>query len=131
MTSIQHKSATEFPIHKTGREAEDLAYQFLLKQGLKPVLRNFRCKQGEIDLIMQDKNVLIFVEVRYRKSSHFGSSAESVTRTKQAKLIRAASYYLQQNSKMAKYPARFDVIAISPINGQDMIDWIPDAFDAG
>lgn len=124
-------SKIEFPIHKTGREAEELAYQYLLKQGLKPVLRNFRCKQGEIDLIMQDKNTLIFVEVRYRKSCHFGSSAESVTRTKQAKLAKAASYYLQQNRKMAKYPARFDVIAISPLNGQDVIDWITNAFDAG
>lgn len=88
--------------------------------------RNYLCKMGEIDIIMQDRQTLVFVEVRYRKRSSFGSASESVTRSKQQKLIRAAQHYLSRHNQHHR-PCRFDVLAI---NGQadQPIEWIPNAF---
>ena len=67
-----------------GESAEQQAYQFLLKKGLKLVTRNFRCKQGELDLIMTDEQTLVIIEVRFRQTDKYGSAAESVTRAKQS-----------------------------------------------
>ncbi len=116
----------------TGEAAEQDAYQFLIKQKLKLVCKNYRCRFGEIDLIMLDQQCLVFVEVRYRKSSQFGSGAETITLTKQRKLIKTASHYLQQTSGSNQLAARFDVISISPEikSKQSKIDWIKDAFQA-
>ncbi len=106
-----------------GHSAEEQAHQFLINKGLQPVCRNYRCKQGELDLIMIDQQTLVIVEVRFRKSDQYGSAAESVTRTKQSRIIKATLYYLaQQPSNLA---VRFDVIAIS---GNGNINWIPNAF---
>lgn len=106
-----------------GDSAEDQVLDYMLQQGLKLVTRNYSCKAGEIDLIMQDGEQLVFLEVRYRARSAFGSALESVTPAKQRKLIITAQYYLQQSGKM---PAcRFDVVGM----GQDrQIHWIKDAF---
>ncbi|MCX7099228.1 MAG: YraN family protein [Methylococcales bacterium] len=106
-----------------GASAEEQAHQFLLKQGLKPVCRNFRCKQGEIDLIMTDQETLVIVEVRYRKTDQYGSAVESVTRTKQSRIIAATHIYLA--SQKADRPIRFDVVALS---GNGKLEWIPNAF---
>lgn len=120
----------------TGESAEQDACKFLIKNKLKLVSKNFSCKFGEIDLIMLDKQSLVFVEVRYRKNSQFGSGAESITISKQRKLIKTASYYLQQNPKTSQYATRFDVISMSASlnhsNSEDesKIDWIKDAFQA-
>lgn len=120
----------------TGESAEQDACKFLIKNKLKLVSKNFNCKFGEIDLIMLDKQSLVFVEVRYRKNSQFGSGAESITISKQRKLIKTASYYLQQNPKTSQYATRFDVISMSASlnhsNSEDesKIDWIKDAFQA-
>lgn len=118
----------------TGESAEQLAKQYLLGQGLEFITQNFRCKQGEIDLIMQHNCSIIFIEVRYRKQIRFGSGAESVNHTKQKKLIATALSYLQQNPVQANQPARFDVVSItsrSTTTGtQPDIDWIQDAFQA-
>ncbi|MFX7820786.1 YraN family protein, partial [Acinetobacter baumannii] len=75
---------------------EDAALVYLQQQGLRLLERNWRCKAGEIDLIMQDDATLVFVEVRRRKNDRFGGAAASVTWHKQQKLIRAAQWYLQQ-----------------------------------
>ncbi|HEB59693.1 MAG TPA: YraN family protein [Gammaproteobacteria bacterium] len=110
-----------------GREAEDRALEFLRQQGMKLVARNFNSRYGEIDLIMQHREQgVIFVEVRYRHSHRWGSGAESVNGKKQAKLIRTALYFLQQNPRWQSMPARFDVIALG--GGTQQIDWISDAF---
>ncbi len=109
-----------------GQAAENLACEHLINHGLKLVERNFRCRQGEIDLIMEEKNNTVFVEVRYRSNTSFGGSAESVDYRKQKKVINAASLYLQQNPKRAAKAARFDVVAI---NGNHL-EWIKDAFQA-
>ncbi len=109
----------------TGENAETFAEQYLVQQGLQPVTRNYRCKQGEIDLIMQDKGTLVFIEVRYRKSDRYGSAAESVTSRKQSRIIAACNHYLI-NHKI-NCPMRLDVVAIS---GDNAINWIPNAFQA-
>lgn len=113
-----------------GDEAEKLAYDFLVRQGLHLVERNYRIKGGEIDLIMHDAPHLVFVEVRYRKNTRFGSGADSVDYRKQSRLIKAATSYLMEKSSQAHQPARFDVISITSSDTQPEIEWIKDAFQA-
>lgn len=114
----------------TGKQAETSACEYLQARGLTLVERNYLCKRGEIDLIMQGKHSTVFVEVRYRRSSRFGSSAESVDWRKQAKLLATAEHYLQQHPKAAQSACRFDVVALTIENKQTTIDWIVDAFQA-
>lgn len=117
-----------------GDQAEEAACHYLQSQGLQLVERNFLCKRGEIDLIMKQADTTIFVEVRYRQNSRYGSAAESVDWRKQAKLLATAEHYLQQYPKAAKGSCRFDVVAVSAQNQQHntdwAIDWIEDAFQA-
>ena len=106
-----------------GQQAEKHALAYLEKYGLKLITQNFHSRRGEIDLIMEDENTLVFVEVRYRKSAKYGSAIESVNAQKQKRIIHTAQYYIQQNT--GSYSAyRFDVIGINPNN----INWIKDAF---
>ena len=114
----------------TGKQAEASACEYLQAQGLTLVERNYLCKRGEIDLIMQDKHTTVFVEVRYRRNDRFGSSAESVDWRKQTKLLATAEHYLQQHPKAAQNDCRFDVVALTTENKQQTIDWIIDAFQA-
>jgi putative endonuclease len=106
-----------------GKSAENQAHDFLVSKGLKPVCRNFRCKQGELDLIMRDQQSLVIIEVRYRKSDVYGSALESVTLNKQARIIAATQHYL--STLTVNCPLRFDVVAIS---GNGDINWIKNAF---
>lgn len=96
-----------------GTEAESLALQYLQEQGLTLVERNFRVKQGELDLIMMDSGTLVFVEVRYRRHGKYGTAAETVNYHKQQKLLHAANLYLQQKGLTDRYSCRFDVVAIT------------------
>jgi putative endonuclease len=105
-----------------GDNAEDRALAYLVRQGLRLRTRNFRCRSGEIDLIMADCETLVFVEVRKRSSMRYGGAAASVTPAKQARLIRAAYLYLTRYSVMP--PCRFDVIAFE----QDNMSWLKNAF---
>lgn len=107
-----------------GAQAEILACAHLEQAGLKLVTRNYRCPQGEIDLILHDGDVLVFVEVRYRNSSAFGSPAETVDSRKQARLRAAASHYLVKHA--IDRACRFDVVAVSGSNAR--IEWLRDAF---
>ena len=109
-----------------GQWAEDLAAQRLATDGLQPVQRNYRCRWGEIDLIMRDQQTLVFVEVRFRSRGDYGSGADSVDTRKQQKLIATAEHYLQTHSKLQHVPCRFDVISVSPKE----VRWIKDAFYA-
>jgi putative endonuclease len=108
-----------------GRDKEQLAADYLVRQGLKTIARNHRCRFGEIDLIMRDGKALAFVEVRYRASTRFGTPAETVTVAKQRRLAAAAADYLRSQPSML--PCRFDVVAIGD---HDQIEWIKDAFSA-
>ena len=101
-----------------GRDAEARALAFLEQQGLTLVEKNFRCRAGELDLIMRDGQALVFIEVRSRKNQHFGGAAASVGPVKQQRLWRTASFYLL---KFPKPPVcRFDLVAIE---GDDL-RWI-------
>ena len=109
-----------------GNEAEDQACQFLIQKGLILIQRNFATKLGEVDLIMQDDDVLVFIEVRYRKNRDFGGAALSVTPKKQKRIIKAALAYQQKNAPQASM--RFDVVAIEGEGSNKKIDWIDNAF---
>lgn len=110
-----------------GREAEDSACAYLQARGLQLLTRNYRTRQGEIDLILADADSLVFVEVRYRAHARFGSAAESVDRRKQARLLACARHYLLTHPQAGGRPCRFDVVAV---NGERSIEWIPNAFTA-
>ncbi len=105
---------TSFPEMSTknqliGAKAEDDAFTFLQEHGLTPVTRNFRCRFGEIDLIMYEGNTLVFIEVRKRKNCLYGGATTSITSIKQQKIIKTAYFYLQRYKAL---PAcRFDVVA--------------------
>ena len=107
-----------------GAHWESRAEHYLRKNGLKLLQRNFRCRLGEIDLVMRDGETLVFVEVRFRSTSRYGSGAESITARKRQRLIRAAGIYLHCYPNCAKLPCRFDVLSI----GEDHLDWIQAAF---
>jgi len=111
-----------------GHELEREALNYLESQGLTHVISNFQCKLGEIDLIMEDQETLVFVEVRFRNTDKYGEAAASVTRYKQSKIIRAATIYLQRRNLYDKVACRFDVVGLSPGSvGKDVV-WIKDAF---
>jgi putative endonuclease len=114
----------------TGDAFEDRALAHLERAGLKRVARNFRTRFGEIDLIMLDGDVLVFVEVRYRRSRGFGSAADSVTASKQARLVRAARGYLAAHPGHAAHACRFDLVAFDGPPARPVIDWQRGAFDA-
>jgi len=118
---------------KQGEQAEAACYRYLKSQGLKLITKNFSCRFGEIDIIMLEKKILVFIEVRYRKSAHFGSSAESVTNSKQRKIIHTAEHYLCNKVKTAIPACRFDVVAIYPSTSTQnslQFDWIKHAFQS-
>lgn len=111
---------------KIGFAAEDVARDYLRDQGLKWIESNYTCRLGEIDLIMHDKIHLIFIEVRARSSKDFGGALESITYSKQRKIIRTALLYLQITKRYEKQPIRFDVLTIDGAPPQ--IAWIKNAF---
>ncbi len=112
-----------------GSAAETLAANFLKRQGLRILERNFTCRLGEIDIIARDAECLVFVEVRKRRSSGFGSAVLSVDHHKQRKLQRAALVYLRRFPCFANETCRFDVIGIDGNEpGESRLQWIPDAF---
>ena len=117
---------------KQGEDAETACCAYLKSKGLKLVDTNFHCRLGEIDIIMLDKKMLVFVEVRFRKNNAFGGGLESITAAKQLKLRKAAELYLQQNGQYKN--ARFDVVSMSKNNQTSdnkqayTFDWISNAF---
>ncbi|MCX2523760.1 YraN family protein [Larsenimonas rhizosphaerae] len=110
-----------------GGRMETLAARWLQARGLQLVARNLTFPGGELDLIMREDDTLVFVEVRYRKSSAHGSALESITPAKQQRLIRAATRYLQ---KFPQPASRFDVVALDGDEAAPDIQWIRHAFDA-
>lgn len=123
-SKVTGKSSTAIDL-TVGAQAEKEAEHFLHKHGLKTRAKNYRCKLGEIDLIMAQHDELIFVEVRLRSHSQFANAAESVTIAKQRKIIKAAQYYLQEHQLTEKINCRFDVIAFG--NNHEP-EWIKNAF---
>jgi putative endonuclease len=114
--------------HKdTGNRAELLASRFLEQRGLQPLHKNFHCRRGEIDLIMRDRDSLVFIEVRYRRNKHYGGAAGSVTQTKCRRIAQCARYYLDRY-QASEQSIRFDVIAIEGTGNELQIEWLKDAF---
>ena len=107
-----------------GDAKERLAEQYLRNHHVTIIERNYHCRFGEIDLIAQDENSLVFTEIRYRKNKHYGGAAFSVDTKKQKKLIASAQHYLQSHKQWQSKPCRFDVVALE---GDD-INWIKNAF---
>jgi len=112
-----------------GSQFENLAAAYLQQQGVNIIASNYTTRAGEVDLIGRVGTTLIFCEVRYRQNSRHGSPLESITLSKQKKIIRAASHYLQTTQQW-HLDVRFDAIAISdhPDNGTPQIEWIKSAF---
>lgn len=109
---------------RDGAQAEALAQAHLQKHGLKTINANLACTQGEIDLIMLDGDVLVFVEVRWRKNAAFGGAAASVTPHKLAKLSRACETFMQHEPKWRKHPCRIDVVAVEGDLSAPNVDWL-------
>lgn len=111
---------------ETGTKAEDLACEHLKKRRIEILSRNFRSRFGEIDIIAKEKNCILFVEVKFRKSNTHGEPFESVTHLKQRKIIQTAQYYLMQHDNFTDFDYRFDVISIH----DKRVTWLKNAFDA-
>jgi putative endonuclease len=109
-----------------GAAAEQLAADYLVRQGLSVIERNFRVKGGEIDLVCRDGKTTVFVEVRLRSRSDFGGAAASITPAKQARLILAARHWLVRHGET---PCRFDCMLFDGVEAQH-IEWLRDAFSA-
>jgi len=115
---------------KTGDAAEQIARSYLVKRGLKLLEQNYHGKYGELDLVMQDSDSIVFVEVRYRNQTNYGTPLESINHQKQQKIIKTALYYLQRHPEWQNAAARFDVIGITSGDKQANVDWIQNAFYA-
>lgn len=109
-----------------GNAAEHLAAAFLQQHGLKLLESNYRCRFGEIDLVMQDGNEIVFVEVRLRSNAYFGGAGASITPGKQQKLTRTAEHYLMRHGTV---PCRFDAVLLDTLASSNLT-WLKNAFEA-
>ncbi|WP_019531269.1 YraN family protein [Dasania marina] len=112
----------------SGQQVEQLAAKYLTRHQLRVLAFNYRCRRGEIDIIMLDGETIVFVEVRYRRSNSHGTPLETVDFRKQQKLLITAEHYLQQHFQNA--PCRFDVISAhcDPVSAELCFDWVKNAF---
>jgi putative endonuclease len=111
-----------------GKEGERVAEQYLKNKGYKLIERNYRCALGELDLIVLDRRVVVFVEVKTRTGHGYGSPLEAVEFRKQRKMIQAAQYFLSEK-KLHQRDARFDVVGISWLGREPVVEHIENAFE--
>ena len=111
-----------------GKQAEQLAKEYLRQNSLVFVEENYRSRYGEIDLIMRDKDSLVFVEVRLRNNTDYGTGADTISPHKQRRLRNTAHTYLQQHYGNRFPPCRFDVISMHFTDDTPEIEWITNAF---
>lgn len=111
-----------------GQSAEQTAARFLEGKGMQLIMQNYRCSFGEIDLIMRDRDDIVFVEVRSRSRTDYGHPAETINQGKQRKLIKTAMHFLQRKGWLNKVCSRFDVIAIEFAHDKPTLEWIKNAF---
>jgi putative endonuclease len=112
-------------LNERGREAERQAAAFLQRHGMRIIVRNWRCRFGEIDLVARDGSTVVFVEVRARARRSFGGAAESIDHAKRRKLIASASLYLA--ARRLDAACRFDAVLIE---ADGRMRWVRDAFRA-
>ena len=113
--------------HRDGARAEQRALKFLKRRGLRLVEKNFRCRHGEIDLIMDDDGALVFVEVRYRASGSPVNALETIDPRKQQRLRITAEYYLLRTAQSFSRDCRFDAVAVRGFETDDQVSWIRNA----
>jgi putative endonuclease len=113
---------------KFGEKGEAIAVQQLKKEGYKILEANYLTKLGEIDIIAKDKNTIVFVEVKARRSVNFGSPKEAVSIQKQKKISMVALYYLKTTKQMTT-KARFDVVAVNLNRDKPRVEIIKNAFE--
>lgn len=111
-----------------GKEGERIAELFLKKKGYKLVERNYRCAAGELDLVMLDRRVIVFVEVKTRTGGGYGTPLEAVAVRKQKKMIYVAEFFLSAK-KLSQREARFDVVGVSWPGAQPLVEHIENAFE--
>jgi putative endonuclease len=110
-----------------GSAQESRALEHLRQCGLTFEARNFRSRFGEIDLIMRDGEITVFVEVRRRRHRGYGGAAASIGHDKQQRIAKTALLYLKQRYSACDLPMRFDVVAIDGAHGE--ISWLRSAFE--
>ena len=113
---------------KSGKEGEAIAVRQLKKDGYKILETNYLTKLGEIDIIAKDRDTIVFVEVKARRSVHFGSPKEAVSTQKQKKISLVALYYLKTTNQMTT-KARFDVVAVNLNRDRPRVEIIKNAFE--
>lgn len=113
-----------------GAAVEAAARAHLVAAGLQPVAANANYRFGEIDLVMRDRDVLVFVEVRHRADARFGGGAASVTVAKRRRIVQAAGAFLAAHPRLAELPCRFDVVEASGALPAPHLHWLRDAFRA-
>ena len=111
-----------------GESGEEIACRELTDRGYVILERRYRTRHGEIDIVAQDGETIVFIEVRLKTTVEFGTAAESVTRHKQRRVVAMAIDYLARNS-IVNRPCRFDVVAIDAVEQQTRITVIASAFD--
>jgi putative endonuclease len=111
-----------------GKDGERVAEQYLRKKGYTLVERNYRCRGGEVDLIVLDRKVIVFVEVKTRSGHSFGTPAEAVESRKQQRMVQAAQFFLN-NKGLHEREARFDVVGITWLKGAPHVEHIQNAFE--
>ncbi|MBI3268512.1 MAG: YraN family protein [Planctomycetes bacterium] len=115
---------------ESGRQGEELAAAFLVRQGYRIVERNFRCKVGEIDIVAVEGRVVCFVEVKARAGAGFGDPIDAVDRGKQRRLIRAARLYATQK-RLAGIGLRYDIVSVRLDATPPAVQLFRAAFDEG
>ncbi len=116
--------------YQRGRWGERVALEYLSRKKLKLLEKNFRSTAGEIDLIMQDRDIIVFIEVRYRSNNNFHAALESIDHAKCHRIILTSSQYLSLHPDASRKDCRFDVVTLSGKQRNPAIDWIQDAFRA-
>jgi len=119
----------------TGARYEAAAEAHLVAQGLVPLLRNFTCRLGELDLVMRERDTLVVVEVRARAPTRFGSAVETIGPAKRRRIVGATRALLAARPELARLPVRFDVVAFevdasAERPGGEPVQWLRAAFDA-
>jgi len=111
-----------------GQEGERIAEAYLRKKGYSLVERNYRCSVGELDLVVLDRRVIVFVEVKTRTDERFGAPLESVGKRKQQRIIKAALFFLSQH-RLHHREARFDVVGITLMGREPAVEHVRNAFE--
>ena len=114
---------------QSGKQAEQIAHDYLKAKGLRLIQANYRCRVGELDLVMLDGLVLVIVEVRYRKTSRIAGPMQTIDSRKRHRLALAARHFLMRHDHLQERPVRFDVIGLTGSMDKPSISWAKNALE--